>query len=187
VAEFLNGKRLLKHCRIIQMGYQTSKIKKSRQKSIKEARKYGEADIYYNLKFRWSYSCVYCGEPADQKDHVFPLSRAARLDLSDQQIRKILGQGLRIVPCCGECNRIAGDEGFFSIREKRDFIQKRLRKKYEKFLRHVIWDDDEMQELGRNMRDAVLQAMKKRYILELRVTYPQSRTIVKNSFTNSLA
>lgn len=54
--------------------------------------------------------CVYCGDPANSRDHVIPLSKG--------------GNSLpeNIVPCCRLCNSLARDNAFPGIEEKRRFI-----------------------------------------------------------------
>lgn len=85
---------------------------------------------YYTKKFKWLKTCVYCGEPAQCLDHVFPLSLSAKLDMHRSVVQDELRGGLYRVPSCNECNGLAGDEPFTSILGKRRFIQARLREKY---------------------------------------------------------
>ena len=134
------------------------------------------AGIYYTKKFRWINTCVYCGQPKDCFDHVFPLSRAAQINLQNAGARKQIKFGLYIVPCCNSCNLIAGNAPFCKIIDKRNYIQKKLYKKYKKKLRTVMWDEDEINELGKNLRAEVLKMLNNRYVLEKRVYYPKSPT-----------
>jgi len=73
---------------------------------------------YKDLSKR-STRCIYCGEPANSKDHVLPKSR---YELNYQE-------GLYIVPCCSSCNSIAGRTPFRNIREKQSFIRLGIRKR----------------------------------------------------------
>lgn len=66
------------------------------------------AGLYYTKKFRWLNTCVYCGQPATCKDHVFPLHISAKLNMQSDRVRFELKGGLYIVPCCTSCNQIAG-------------------------------------------------------------------------------
>lgn len=137
----------------------------------RDAKRFGSL---YKKKFRWVDFCIYCGQPKQCLDHVLPLSIASQIDFDNPVTKKVLGQGMNIVPSCHQCNRIAAANPFFNIREKRAFIQKRLREKLSVWLRHVIWEEDEIEELDRSMQDQVRQAMHNRDVSELRVHWPIS-------------
>lgn len=126
----------------------------------------------YSRKFRWCDKCVYCGDQSYELDHVFPVSLAAQLDLSRPNVRKEIGQGLSLVPACAECNRTAGNRPFTLIREKRQFIQARLKKKHKKLLKGVVWDVDEIEDMGPNMKRYIMESMALRWTLVQRVMWP---------------
>jgi len=130
---------------------------------------------YYEQKFRWSVNCTYCGMPADTKDHVFPLSIAAMLDLTRAGVRKSLGQGLCCVPCCRECNSLAGREPFTSIQAKRDYIQAKLRKRLAMDLASQDWDPQELAEMGRTLRLTIMKGIRARLRAEMRCNWPHAR------------
>ena len=146
-------------------GYRSSKRQKDRR----------EVGFLYRRKFRALTRCIYCGNTAHTLDHVLPLSVAAAKDLSHPAAQRAVKFGLRLVPSCLECNLLAGARPFYSILEKRKYIQKRLAKKYRRWLRHIVWTDDEMQEMGRCLRDQVAQAMQNRKVIEMRVNWPLLR------------
>lgn len=66
-----------------------------------------------------------------------------------------------------------GNEPFISIIEKRIAIQKKLKEKYKKQITTVIWDEEEIKELGRNLKQQVLKMMNNRKVLEYRIFFPQ--------------
>lgn len=136
---------------------------------------------FYRVKFRWFRQCVYCGRPATQRDHVLPVTVAASLSLHRPGVRKELGQGLSTVPACGECNRFASNKPFRWIREKRAYIQSRLKDKYAEKVRATLWDDEELEELGPSLRSLILSNLQKHADLELRLTWPNSRTRVNDA------
>jgi len=129
---------------------------------------------HYEKKFRWVNFCVYCGQPKECLDHVFPLSLASGLDLSRPSVKQELFQGLNIVPSCSSCNRIASDYAFINIRLKRQFIQERIRKRYLKKLRAVEWTQEELSEIGYNLKSQIKKLNHNRIILENRVMWPAS-------------
>lgn len=128
----------------------------------------------YTRKFRWYDKCVYCGDTAHELDHVFPVSKSSQLDLSRPNVRRELGQGLSIVPACTECNRIAGNRPFTLISEKRRYIQNRLKEKHKKLLHGVVWDLDELEDMGPNMKRYILESMGLRWTLVQRVMWPHA-------------
>lgn len=127
----------------------------------------------YKKKFAWLDTCIYCGCKAEQLDHVLPVSFAAQLNLSDARVIKEVFRGLYLVPCCGECNRIASSKPFFSILEKRKYIQAKLRNKYSKLLHSPDWDVDEIEELEGTLRRTVIANMVTKYGMFQRVLHPR--------------
>lgn len=151
-------------------------------KSVKHSRRWRDeqsAGIYYKKKFKWLNCCIYCGCHNQAWDHVLPISVAAQLGLSRPNIRKHLFQGLNLVPSCSECNSIAGSKPFYSIRAKRKFIQDRLKKKHKQLLRHVIWDQKELEDIGPRMTAEIKKAMRNRYEVEMRVSWPFCGSVAK--------
>lgn len=90
-------------------------------------------------------------------------------------------QTLYTVPCCKECNSIAGKKVFESIKDKRAFVQNKLKQKYKKWLKHPVWEADELDALGPVLKQSVLEAMRNRYIIEMRVSYPYPDTWIDAS------
>lgn len=66
--------------------------------------------------------CLYCGDPAVEKEHLFPNSAIKRLDVAGVMQYEFLA------PTCYRCNRIASTNIFSTVGEKIDFVQARLRK-----------------------------------------------------------
>lgn len=128
------------------------------------------AGAFYKRKFRWLKMCIYCGETATCEDHVFPLSRAINLECWRPSVKEFLKQGLNLVPACDECNRLASDKPFRYIREKRRYIQAKLKKKY-KVTKQVIWDDEEILELKGNLRRYVIRNQNNRHFIDRRITF----------------
>jgi hypothetical protein len=92
--------------------------------------------------------------------------------------RWVFYQGLTKVPCCQECNVLAGDKVFFWIREKRAYIQKALKERYRKKLRFVVWDEEDLEELGPGLASFVLRGQRESARLELRTSFPAVKTRV---------
>ena len=158
---------------------QRNKITMAKNNSnAKRQRNHREVGLHYKKKFRWLKTCVYCGQPKESLDHVFPLSMASGLDFSNRYVARELRRALYLVPCCNSCNSIAANKPFASILDKRHHIQSAIRKKHLKKLRVVLWERDEIEELGHAMQSEVVKMIKNRYILESRVNYPRLQSTV---------
>ena len=122
------------------------------------------------------YICTYCGMPADTQDHVVPISIMAKLaDLSiDIELAKI--------PCCRECNTLAGDIFFNSFSEKKDFIRGRLRERYQKIFNMPAWNEDELNEMGPIAKIEIKAFINKKKILLERLEYTSPTEYDLNAF-----
>lgn len=98
--------------------------------------------------------CAYCGLPAESVDHVIPRSlRYMLTELGGWRDR--WGRVADTVPCCRECNSVAGALVFNTMAEKRKYIHERLRIRYADLLRTPQWDEDELDALGPSLRGYV--------------------------------
>lgn len=92
--------------------------------------------------------CCYCGFPAEALDHVIPVKR--------QQSSRRRAHG-PLVDACGSCNSHLHARIFPTFKLRLEF----LRAKYEAKLRGVsdLWGEDELSELGPNLRRHVSQGI----------------------------
>ncbi len=110
--------------------------------------------------------CVYCGLPADTRDHFVP--KAFREKIQDLGwVRNRL-----IVPACNECNRTAGDKVFRTMKQKRGYIHERYRIKYRRILEMPSWSDEDLEELGYGLRTTVVAGLNARLTLRERLRWP---------------
>ena len=122
-------------------------------------------------------NCAYCGVWAGTRDHVVPVSWMYKLFACDFKA----DFKSEIVPCCQECNSIAGSKLFISFREKKKYIQKKLssKRKYKKFIDcYREWGSDdykeELENMGYNLRTSIKDGIKiGKSILE-RIEYKNS-------------
>lgn len=129
-------------------------------------------DVHYRTKFEWFRQCIYCGEPAHGVDHVWPIIRCVGLELARPSVRREMKQGLNRVPCCAECNLLAGARPFRLIREKRAFIHALIARKYKRLCTSIIWDEDDLQDIGRNLRSKIVADMNKAIEIRRRLAWP---------------
>lgn len=94
--------------------------------------------------------CVYCGAPADTKDHVSPQSLHRLLDSFNEQTLADDIQGV-LVPACRECNSMLGPHPAWMLSERIDALKKLFWKKHKRAIRRALWSDDEISECGRGL------------------------------------
>lgn len=102
----------------------------------------------YTLVFGDAGVCTYCGEPADNLDHVIPLSF---LESARRKRRKGSYPGVKTF-ACGQCNRSLGSRHFESFSERLAFANKGIRKRYAKELSAPAWAEEDLEELGPSLR-----------------------------------
>jgi len=96
---------------------------------------------YTRLDVDWEV-CIYCGDEGEiTTDHVPAISLAALVDMDDRLL----------VPSCRPCNLMISNDGL-DIQERAEILYKRLKRKYKKILSIPDWDEDELKDLGYNLR-----------------------------------
>lgn len=106
------------------------------------------------------FTCMYCGEPANEKEHVYP--------------RSLVGEDTPKVWACSECNNLAGAILFETIEEKRNYIQDRLRVKYRKLISLPVWTDKEISEVKGNIKREVKKQMEAKRWIQKRIEWKES-------------
>jgi hypothetical protein len=94
--------------------------------------------------------CAYCGERYTDIDHVLPWSwfeKIANTEPGDYWTW--------LVPSCSECNNIAGDQIFATPALKREYVQSRLMARYDFAFASDRWTQEEIDELGPNLKQFV--------------------------------
>lgn len=111
--------------------------------------------------------CAYCGDLANSEDHIPSLHILHMLVSS--------GEGDRykriIVPSCMDCNSRLGSCFAFTISKRKKILHSRLKKKYKKILRKVVWDDDETESLGYSLRKYIEHSQAEREIVLSRLRF----------------
>lgn len=115
--------------------------------------------------------CFYCGEDADTKDHIIPVSFYYSGKRKGRHLTAEYGKE-NLIASCRECNSIAGNKVFDDVYEKKDFIQQRLKFKYKKVINLPFWSEEEIKEMGSSLRkDIRIEQLARKWILN-RIDYP---------------
>lgn len=110
---------------------------------------------------RWRNGCVYCGAVYDlERDHVIPTSY--------MRTKRTFG-GDWLVSACNSCNGLLGSELIFNVPDRAAFVRTAILRKYRRKLHAVRWDDEDMEDLGENMRSMIRLANYERFELERRL------------------
>jgi hypothetical protein len=100
--------------------------------------------------------CCYCGEPATDDEHFPPLCA--------------VHWGV-ILPACSECNRFAGTDWWFDFEMRVAGVKEKLVKRYRRCLETPDWSTDEIDDLGRGLRDEVRQWQELKRKIEKRIAW----------------
>jgi hypothetical protein len=109
--------------------------------------------------------CMYCGMPSQAIDHVPALARVA--SLFDDGLGP---DELKLVPSCGQCNAWLGHKPLDDIKSRAKYVRDRIADLLRP-LRTLDWQDDEVAELGHNLRSMVRASMVKVSVLKYRLDW----------------
>lgn len=112
--------------------------------------------------------CVYCGEYASEREHVIPYSW---MQNQKRTMGIVENFWTWIVPSCGECNRTAQAMLFGTVKQKRRYLQERIKAKYSESFVHEAWSDEEIEELGPSLRQYVGAIQAREETARLRASY----------------
>jgi hypothetical protein len=101
--------------------------------------------------------CYYCGSTDDLTlDHTVPVSfyspRPTRKGMKSKYTDPV-----PVVDCCTECNSTLHNKLVIDVRDRAELIQKRYVKKYRKVLNLPRWDEEDIDELGKNLRSVIVR------------------------------
>lgn len=106
--------------------------------------------------------CFYCGLPATCEDHTFPL---IFLDAMLKSEGDIPYDRLFVVPSCKECNGILNTNVFPHLRMRKQYLKRRLARRYKKLLIMPDWRDIDLVEMSQRLvHDIELHLAKKEQI-----------------------
>ena len=121
---------------------------------------------FYYFKPYDTDDCVYCGNPAECLDHFLPVIYA----YVAAQFKES-GVTFPLLPACNSCNLTASSSVQSTIRDRRQHVQKRLRKRFDSRLSAREWDADELAELAPSLRGYVRRKIIERENMWARITY----------------
>ncbi len=113
------------------------------------------------------YSCEYCGLVGDSVDHVPPTSvRPTLLELGIAARYPFVE-----VRSCRECNCGLGHLPLWTVKQRKEYIKKWLRRRYKKYLAIPDWTDSELGTLAQDLRDHTLHGLAVRDLTKARLKH----------------
>lgn len=100
--------------------------------------------------------CTYCGMVADSLDHFPPATLTMK--------------GL-LLPCCRECNVLAGTKSGWDFDTRCAIVKNKLRRRYQKAVKTPIWTADEISEMGRLMKGEIEVWQERRRLIHARLAW----------------
>lgn len=89
--------------------------------------------------------CIYCGFWGESRDHLIPRGWSGDVDRS----------WVLTVPACRECNSGIGAQWAPTITERRALAHKFIKRKYKRYLVGSIFTQEDLEEMGRNLRSMI--------------------------------
>lgn len=115
--------------------------------------------------------CYYCGDDAETKDHIIPISYYYSGKREGRHLTAKYGKE-NLIDCCKECNSLASNKVFNNVEAKKEYIQDKIWNKYKKIINMPEWTDEELNELEGYLRKSIkIKILARRWILN-RVNYP---------------
>jgi hypothetical protein len=111
--------------------------------------------------------CTYCGNVADQMDHVPPRSHRHAIVMAGLSSR----YPFIVVPSCQECNALLKDHPIWVVSERKAFVKRALRRKHAALLRIPRWSRDDTEELEGRLKQYVENSLTSREILRERLDW----------------
>lgn len=102
---------------------------------------------YKPLDYAAPWRCFYCSDTSDTVDHCPALANVYSRGI--EHFREFL-----LVPCCHDCNSLAGNRAPDSLYERGQFIAKKIVVRYRAMAKRALWSEEELAELEYRTRHA---------------------------------
>ena len=117
-----------------------------------------------NISDVYGLECIYCGEPASQRDHVIPHSVVNGTDASRTY------DHADVVPACRDCNGALTNKPLLTISERATWLHQRMERKLAKMNRQQ-WTEEEISALGKTLQAYVRREQSKLHEIERRLAH----------------
>ena len=104
--------------------------------------------------------CVYCGDFYQCRDHYICCNWLGSRSYQEAEI----------VPCCNECNYFLKDKPIFTIADRSRFLYTCYQSRARQFIEMPEWSQEELAEMGYNMRNKILNSLALKEIYHAKLT-----------------
>ena len=125
------------------------------------------------------YTCTYCGQLADSRDHVPPQSVRPHLE----EVGLSWQYEFVTVRCCRECNSALGARPPWTVAGRRAKAKEWIAKRYRKYLELPEWSEEDLEALGPAMRQSVQDGLAVQAVTRLRLAYTPRKTIISARYS----
>jgi hypothetical protein len=108
--------------------------------------------------------CLYCGEPANTREHYPPVSRVADYMALGHDFYVIFG-------ACSDCNSIAAADLDETIFDRIERVKDKIAARGRKYTKIPDWDQSELDELSDFLREDVEKSLRLKESVLCRVNY----------------
>ena len=124
------------------------------------------------FSFGDSRDCVYCGDPATQRDHIIAVS------YQSGQSKKLSRRSAFGPWCwaCGDCNSHLSNRYFDSFKERCEWAHWRISRK----VKPIEWNEQQLSALDYTLRSYIRKQMAKRLWIQQRCDWYESREFYLN-------
>lgn len=119
----------------------------------------------YYRKLGPKYVCAYCNAPEECVDHCVPVWLVA----ANPHIAR--GRKFLSVASCAECNGLLGKKVLESFALRKQLLLRKYQKRYAKFLEIPVWDKEETETLGDNLKSLVVGSISVKRIVQRKLTF----------------
>lgn len=105
--------------------------------------------------------CIYCGFPAEVKDHILPYSHRD----NPLAVSKVYA------PACAECNGLLLDSLQHKVKDRIAEAKRRLTKKYKKVLSSPNWTIEELSEMSHEFQVRIIKTEYDKKIIKERIQF----------------
>ena len=117
--------------------------------------------------------CYYCGMPASTKDHVIPKAILKTFDIqfNSESLHQYIKNRTLLVPSCRECNNLLGATIQESLTARKAYLKKKLKQRYKKVLKMPKWTEEELNQMGKNLRSSIIASMNEKELIKKRIAW----------------
>lgn len=127
----------------------------------------GHLPVFY---FGNQSKCTYCGDPADTRDHIIPVSY-------QQTSRKAAFSGCGpMTYACRNCNLTLSNRWFDTFKQRCEWMSWRISQK----AAPILWSNHQIQKLDHSLRSYVHQKMMRNKWFRFRADFYESREYILN-------